>query len=447
MDACGCHDPVDCGECDTRRNACDERDWGRDERDRADSTSGPCGCAEPAPGAVKDPFDGGRDSDDIGVETLRPWSPIVPNPCGSGGLSTRREGFFIELPPLALGGVPSRWSDPLQSHATGEVTFPICAPPPGGFPCVFIQHGYIWLDGRGDGPACRVPTPTALRSAQPPSYQGYRYLANALAAHGYCVVSLDVRFVIAWNALVRQRTSGGLPACQVFYVRARHMLRAMLGFRLGRGPVPIDRNKIALIGHSNGGAAALVAQHINQSFLGGMFGVQAVVGLDPNTSWPTSADGDCSPLLPAGGRGPLNLQGADYLVFPSECDISFDQDLGRIVAISQGAAGVTRVEGRNFHHQNFNTVWEAELAHEYSGLCPGRTCTLGPSPTSRWGSNHWNGARQQRVVVCYTTALLLWRFSHHRQFYEYLEWKRPLPPGLSSAAVRTVQHWPTVRSA
>lgn len=425
---CGCADPLDCGCPCAGGSQCEGGISCRDSRER----SGQRGSV-----TKRDEHEGGL--------RASPWRPVVQNPCGTGNRAVRAEELILNLPPLAIGEVQF---DPSPDTARGEFTYPSSRiAPPTGFPIVIIAHGFIMLrDSIDPVLSCRLNRTGWPAASQPESYKGYRYLADQLASHGFAVLSLDLRHVNLWHWATRMANPDRLrTVSDDYFLRARHILRVLVALWLGRGPVDIDRRKVALIGHSNGGAGVRLAQDINERHLGRMFGVQAVVGLEANQS--ESFEGS---EWTEGTT--IDMGGADFLNFVADCDVQFGKPLARWVESSSDTPGITLIRGRRFHHQLFNRVWTDLMDDELDGTCqpidsctlfePGRTGELTAGRLLPLSSDHWDRRRQERIVKCYTTALLLSRFLGLDGFYSYLERKRPLPPGLTGAYIRTVEHWP-----
>src|SRR5262249_15713014 len=143
------------------------------------------------------------------------------------------------------------------------------------------------------------PNGTTLLSI--PSYQGYQYLEDNLASHGYVVVSVSANGINArdnntfdLDALARaqlmQRTYEILSNLNTDgAVRTRPATATHPGTDLFTGPITpfgnryggkLDLQNIGIMGHSRGGEGVVASYVLNQS-LGSPYGIKAVLPLAP----------------------------------------------------------------------------------------------------------------------------------------------------------------------
>ncbi|MEX2415900.1 MAG: hypothetical protein WD424_07135 [Paenibacillaceae bacterium] len=117
-------------------------------------------------------------------------------------------------------------------------------------------NGRVWLP-QGEGPFPLVLILHGNHLMEDFSDEGYAYLGELLASKGYITVSLDENFInySVW--------SGGLTNDMELrsWVMLKHIEEIRILNRLTNNPLSskVDMNRIALIGHSRGGQAAVLA--------------------------------------------------------------------------------------------------------------------------------------------------------------------------------------------
>src|SRR5262249_26114618 len=150
----------------------------------------------------------------------------------------------------------------------------------------------------GNHAATYIPgTPTAGYSWPPagpfaalPNYQGYDYLGQNLASHGYVVVSVSadgVNVLGGTDMMPRaELVERQLDLWRDF--NATGTVTVESGDRLGAGLAPlgtrfvghVDLQDVGLMGHSRGGDGVAAAYKLNQR-LGSPYGIKAVLSLAP----------------------------------------------------------------------------------------------------------------------------------------------------------------------
>ena len=106
-----------------------------------------------------------------------------------------------------------------------------------------------------------------------PSYEGYTYLLDHLASHGFIAVSIDCNPINAISDGGAQDTRGH---AMLEHLALLQSMNANPGLFQGK----IDLSRIAIMGHSRGGDGAVQAEVFNQT-LGLGFDIKAVVALAP----------------------------------------------------------------------------------------------------------------------------------------------------------------------
>ncbi len=220
------------------------------------------------------------------------------------------------------------------------------------------RNAVVWYPGEGDGPFPLVLIAHGNANMFVASEDGYAWLGEHLASHGYVVASIDAA---AFNALP---IVGGLRGEN--HARALLMLAHLelwRGWEAGAEPAlpRVDLTRVALAGHSRGGEAAAIAASLDRlgrlpadalqplsQRVGGPHGVRAVIALAPS-------DGQYRL-----GDRPTVLEGVDYLVLHG----GFDADVSSFVGERQYERAQPAADGfkaavyvHNANHGQFNDAW------------------------------------------------------------------------------------------
>jgi hypothetical protein len=220
------------------------------------------------------------------------------------------------------------------------------------------RNAIVWYPAEGDGPYPLVLLAHGNANLFVASEDGYAWLGEHLASHGFVVASIDAS---AFNALP---VVGGL--------RGENHARALLmlahldlwhGWEAAAEPgLPrVDLSRVALAGHSRGGEAAAIAASLDRlgrlpadalvplaERVGGPHGVRAVVALAPS-------DGQYRV-----GDRPTALVGVDYLVVHGGYDGDVSSFVGeRQYERAQPAEGGFKaaVYVHHANHGQFNDAW------------------------------------------------------------------------------------------
>ena len=129
-----------------------------------------------------------------------------------------------------------------------------------------------------------------MHTTADPSYQGYNYLLDHLASHGFIAISIDCNAINAIGGM--QDTRGHAILEHLSLLQSKNTNPGLFNGK-------IDMTKIGIMGHSRGGDGAVQAEIFNQS-LGLGWNIKVVVALAPT---------DFSGTSPA----PLNLTTSKFL--------------------------------------------------------------------------------------------------------------------------------------
>ncbi|ASK35936.1 alpha/beta hydrolase family protein [Alloalcanivorax mobilis] len=136
--------------------------------------------------------------------------------------------------------------DSYESTIHGYIEYP--EDQAGPFPVVLIlhgRHGTCYSGGR-DPDTCADPIP---------SFEGYEYITENLASHGYAVLSIDANYVNANDSSPGNGDTGALARAQLIY---RHLdefrtINASGGNGFDALVGKLNFDKVGIMGHSRGG--------------------------------------------------------------------------------------------------------------------------------------------------------------------------------------------------
>jgi hypothetical protein len=369
--------------------------------------------------------------------------------------------FTTIVTPGGLGGggpdpgAPGTFSVSTQDYNLGDQVFHPASLGTGAF-VELTARVYSPTDLQGERPlliflhgnhaATYNPTTFAAGFAWPPSasgpgfvalpnYQGYDYIGQNLASHGYIVVSISADGV---NVL------GGInmvPRAQLVErtLDLVHDLDTGTGTimpetnaQIGSDQLPssgltpfgtqfvghIDLQTVGLMGHSRGGDGVVAAYQLNQQ-LGSPYGIKAVAPLSPVDF--TSRTINNVPLMVMYGYN-------DGDVSDLEGEGFYDRSRYN-VAGDQAPKHIVLVQGAN--HNSFNTIWWAEPAIRF------------PAGASDDGvgsaASRLSPPQQRSVAIAYFGAFFQTYVGNdtqpvHHEFYSFLTGDSPPPASVDPAA-------------
>ncbi|HEX6182780.1 MAG TPA: hypothetical protein VFZ44_02635 [Pyrinomonadaceae bacterium] len=302
----------------------------------------------------------------------------------------------------------------------------------GPYPLVVFLHGrHVTCYSTKSGLAS-LRWPCRSSEAVIPSYQGYDYIGQNLASHGYIVVSVSANGI---NAQDNNVTDLGMQARAELI--QRHLQQWTTFNTTGAAPFgttfvgKVDLTRVGTMGHSRGGEG-VVKHYAHNKSLGSPYGVKAVFPLAPVNFNRTIANNvPLSVALPYCDGDVNDNQG-----------VHFYDDARYNVAGDTSPKHTIQVMGAN--HNFFNTVWTP-------GLFPAGTSddwgfTSGGSADPQCGTgagNHRLTAAQQRGVgLAYISAVMRAYAGGETQFLPYLTGEAAPPPSAQTTELHVSYHAP-----
>ncbi|TVR93695.1 MAG: hypothetical protein EA416_04605 [Trueperaceae bacterium] len=220
------------------------------------------------------------------------------------------------------------------------------------------RNAVVWYPAEGAGPHPLVVVAHGNANAFIASEDGYAWLGEHLASHGFVVASIDAS---SFNAVPMFGGLRGENDARALLMLAHLQLWSEWEAIAAPGVPRVDMGRVALVGHSRGGEAAAIAAALDgvgrlpddalaplAERVGGPYGVRAVVAFAPS-------DGQ----FRVGDR-PTALAGVDYLVLQG----GFDADVSSFVGERQyeraepGDGGLkAAVYVHQANHGQFNDAW------------------------------------------------------------------------------------------
>ena len=347
----------------------------------------------------------------------------TPDPGAQGPLAVTREEYDYGAQAFRPAGFPA------SVELKASVHYPTGLPG-GPYPVVVFLHGRHATCYRSTSATLRWP---CMSNEQPiPSYQGYDYISQVLASHGYIVVSVSANGINAYDNNV---TDLGMQARAELV--QRHLGQWNTFNTTGAAPFgtkfvgKVNLQRVGTMGHSRGGEG--VAKHFlhNQS-LGSPYGVRAVFPLAPvDFNRPVVNNAALSVILPYCDGDVNDNQG-----------VHFFDDARYNLAGDTGAKHTIQVMGAN--HNYYNTVWTP-------GLFPAGTAddwgyTTGGSLDAHCGTGAGNkrltAAQPRGTALAYISAFMRAYVGGEAQFLPYLTGEAAPPASAQTTNLHVSYHAP-----
>ena len=349
----------------------------------------------------------------------------VPDPGTPGPLAVTREEYNFG----DTAFTPSDFPGPVELLASIHYPTNLAAGP---FPVIVFLHGRHATCFKGGSALLQWPC-TANNSQPIPSYQGYDYVADVLASHGYVVVSVSANGINALDNLVFDL--GALARAELIQ---RHLDILRTFNTTGGAPFGakfvgrFDLTRVGTMGHSRGGEGVVRHQLLNNA-LGAPYGIKAVFPLAPVDFNRFIANNVAlNVLLPYCDGDVSDLQGVHFYD-----DARYNQPG------DQSPKHYELVMGAN--HNFYNTVWSPSSpfpgsANDWLAFVPGGNAD--PQCGKGKGNKRLTEAQQRGTGLAYMAAFFRTYVGGETQFLPILTGDAPPPASAQTNNLFVSYHAP-----
>lgn len=348
----------------------------------------------------------------------------VPDPGAPGPLAVTREEYNFG----DTAFTPSDFPGPVELRASIHYPTNLAGGP---FPVIVFLHGRHATCFKGG--TAQLQWPCSGNSQPIPSFQGYDYVGEVLASHGYVVVSVSANGINAADNLVFDL---GAEARAELIQKHLDILKtftttggAPFGTRfLGK----FDLTRVGTMGHSRGGEGVVRHQGLNNQ-LGAPYGIKAVFPLAPvDFNRFVVNNAALNVLLPYCDGDVSDLQG-----------VHFYDDARYNVPGDQSPKHYELVMGAN--HNFYNTVWSP--SSPFPGSANDWTAFVaGGRSDSQCGTGRGNRrlteAQQRGTGLAYMTAFFRAYVGGETQFLPILTGDAPPPATAQTSNLFVSYHAP-----
>ena len=351
----------------------------------------------------------------------------APDPGTPGPLAVTREEYNFGDTAFQ----PSNFPGPVELLASIHYPTNLAAGP---FPVIVLLHGRHATCFSGGGGAF-LQWPCTNGRLPIPSYQGYDYLSNVLASHGYVVVSVSANGVNAVDNAVFDL--GALARAELMqkHLDILNTFNTTGGAPFGTKFVgKFDLTRVGTMGHSRGGEG-VVRHYVLNNSLGAPYGIKAVFPLAPvdfNRFVVNNAALDV--LLPYCDGDVSDLQG-----------VHFYDDARYNVPGDPAPKHYMLVMGAN--HNFFNSVWTPSsgipgAANDWASFVQGgrsdSQCGTGA------GNKRLTEAQQRGTGLAYMSAFFRAYVGGESQFIPILTGDAPPPASAQTNNLFVSYHAPDI---
>lgn len=300
----------------------------------------------------------------------------------------------------------------------------------GPFPLVVFMHGRHGTCYLGSSAFLQWPCTGGRLPI--PSFEGYDYIGQTLASHGYIVISVSANGINAFDNSVFDLGMIARGELIQHHLDLWQTFTTIGGAPFGTTFVgKVDMNNVGTMGHSRGGEGVVRHYVINQS-LGAPYGIKAVLPLAPvDFNRPVINNVPLAVMLPYCDGDVSDLQGMHF----------FDDALYN-VPDDPAAKHTILVMGAN--HNFFNKVWTPGLFPAgtiddwvFTGAPSDPHC--GPTPPT---SGRLTATEQRAVGHAYHLAFFRTYLGGETAFQSLLAGDVPPPPSALTDQIRVTYHAP-----
>lgn len=350
----------------------------------------------------------------------------VPDPGAPGPLAVTREEY--DFGDTAF--VPTDFPGPVEVRASIHYPTNLSGGP---FPVIVLLHGRHATCFVGGGSAL-LQWPCTANNSQPiPSYQGYDYVSEVLASHGYIVVSISANGINAVDNFVFDL--GALARAELIQ---RHLDILKSFNTTGGAPFgtkfvgKFDLTRVGTMGHSRGGEGVVRHYGLNLE-LGSPYGIKAVFPLAPvDFNRFVVNNAALNVLLPYCDGDVSDLQGVHFYD-----DARYNQPG------DQAPKHYELIMGAN--HNFYNTIWSPSSpfpgsADDWDAFVPGGRSD--PHCGNKKDSARLTEAQQRGTGLAYMTAFFRAYVGGETQFLPLLTGAAPPPPSAQTNNLFVSYHAP-----
>jgi hypothetical protein len=352
----------------------------------------------------------------------------VPDPGSPGPLAVTREEYnFGDTAFQPTANFPG----PVELRASIHYPTALAGP----YPVIVLLHGRHATCFKGGSQLLQWPCTNGAQTI--PSFQGYDYVAEALASNGYVVVSVSANGVNAVDNFVFDL--GALARAELMQ---KH-LDILNGFNTTGGTPfgtkfvgKFDLTRVGTMGHSRGGEG-VVRHYVLNNSLGAPYGIKAVFPLAPvDFNRFVVNNAALNVLLPYCDGDVADLQG-----------VHFYDDARYNVPGDQSPKHYQLVMGAN--HNFYNTIWTPSsssfpgAANDWLAFVPGghSDSQCGSVP----GNKRLTEAQQRGTGLAYMSAFFRAYVGGETQFIPILTGDAPPPPSAQTNDLFVSYHAPANR--
>lgn len=350
----------------------------------------------------------------------------VPDPGAPGPLAVTREEYNFGDTAFTPGDFPA----PVEVRAS--IQYPTNLAGGGPFPVIVFLHGRHATCFKGG--SATLEWPCTSNNSQPiPSFQGYDYVGEVLASHGYVVVSISANGINAVDNLVFDLGAEARAELIQHHLDILKTFTTTGGAPFGTKFVgKFDLTRVGTMGHSRGGEGVVRHQGLNNQ-LGAPYGIKAVFPLAPvDFNRFVVNNAALNVLLPYCDGDVNDLQG-----------VHFYDDARYNVPGDQSPKHYELVMGAN--HNFYNTVWSPSSpfpgsANDWTAFVPGgrsdSQCGTGK------GNQRLTEAQQRGTGLAYMTAFFRAYVGGETQFLPLLTGDAPPPASAQTNNLFVSYHAP-----
>jgi hypothetical protein len=349
----------------------------------------------------------------------------VPDPGAPGPQAVTREEYNFGDTAFQ----PTNFPGPVELRASIHYPTSLAGP----YPVILFLHGRHATCFNGSG-AQFLEWPCTNQNQPIPSFQGYDYVSQVLASHGYVVVSVSANGVNARDNSVFDL--GALARAELLqkHLDILNTFNTTGGAPFGAKFVgKFDLSRVGTMGHSRGGEG-VVRHYVLNNSLGAPYGIKAVFPLAPvDFNRFVVNNAALNVMLPYCDGDVSDLQG-----------VHFYDDARYNVPGDQAPKHYELVMGAN--HNFFNTIWTPATSPFPGATNDWLAFVPGGSSDSQCGSTRGNQrlteAQQRGTGLAYMTAFFRAYVGGESQFIPILTGDAPPPPSAQTNALFVSYHAP-----